>query len=147
VKTDALAKASAAAAAMDDFAESGRKLVKLGEMPAVDLTVDTNAASIGENLEADEDDDDNSAVTSTDVVMKSAEDDDDEDEIDPLEAFMTDVNQEVKKVNAQDRSRMGRNGRMPADGAAEGEEDDEAEVAPVPDELDTTEMQPEDILA
>lgn len=147
MKADALAKASAAAAAMDDFAESGRKLVKLGEMPAVDLTVDTSAASIGENLEADEDDDDNSAVTSTDVVMKPAEDVDDEDEIDPLDAFMTDVNQEVKKVNAEDRSRLGRNGRIPVDGAAEGEEDDEEEVAPVPDELDTADMQPEDILA
>lgn len=148
VKTDALAKASAAAAAMDDFAESGRKLVKLGEMPAVDLTVDTNAASIGENLEADEDEDDNTAVNSTDVIMKSAEDDDDEDDIDPLDAFMTDVNQEVKKVNAQDRSRMkGGGARMPVDGAAEGEEDDDDEVPPAPDELDTADMRPEDILA
>lgn len=145
MKTDALAKASAAAAAMDDFAESGRKLVTLGEMPAVDLTVDTNAASIGENLEADEDDEDNSGVNSTDVVMKSAEEDDEEDDVDPLEAFMTDVNQEVKKVNAQDRARIG--GKGAADDAAEGEEDDEEEVAPVPDELDTTDMRPEDILA
>jgi ATP-dependent RNA helicase DDX46/PRP5 len=130
---------------MDDFAESGRKLVKLGEMPAVDLTVDANATSIGENLEADEDDEDNSAVNSTDVDMKSAEDRDDEDDIDPLDAFMTDVNQEVKKVNAQDRAKIG--GKGQTDGAAEGEEDEEEEVAPAPDELDTTDMRPEDILA
>lgn len=147
MKSDALAKASAAAAAMDDFAESGRKLVKLGEMPAVDLTVDTGAASIGENLEVDdEDDEQNSGVNAPDVEMKSAEDDE-EDEIDPLDAFMTDVVQEVKKVNAEDRIKLKGNGsRMPIDGAQEGE-DDNNETAPANDEIDTTDMNPEDILA
>lgn len=151
MKPDALTKASAAAAAMDDFAESGRKLVKLGEMPAIDLTVDIGAASIGENLEVDEDDDEqNSGVNGPDVIMKSAEDDvvveEEEDEVDPLDAFMTDVVQEVKKVNAQDRAKMKGSSRMPIDGAQEGEEEEE-EVAPATDDLDTTEMRPEDILA
>lgn len=147
VKPDALTKASAAAAALDDFAETGRKLVKLGEMPAVDLTVDTGAASIGENLEVDEEDDEqNSGVNDPDVVMQSPEDDE-EDEVDPLDAFMTDVVQEVKKVNAQDRAKMKGSSRMPIDGVQEGEGEDEEEVAPTPDDLDATDMRPEDILA
>lgn len=147
MKTDALAKASAAAAAMDDFAESGRKLVKLGELPAVDLTVDIGE-SVGENLEGDEEDEDNSGVT-TDVVMKAADDDDD-DEIDPLDAFMTDVVQEVKKVNAEDRAKMKPNAssRMPIDGAQDdGADDDEDDDKPTADDLNTTDMRPEDILA
>lgn len=146
VKSDALSKASAAAAVMDDFAESGRKLVKLGEMPAIDLAVDVGAASIGENLEADDDEDEqNSGV---DVVMKDAEEEEEEEEVDPLDAFMTDVTQAVKKVNAEDRAKLKGTNRMPIDGAREegGDSDDDDSPA-APDDMDATNMRPEDILA
>ncbi len=122
---------------MDDFAETDRKLVKLGDMPAVDLAqVET---SVGENLEADDDDD----VLPSDAPMKDAEPEN-EDE-DPLDAFMTDVTKEVKKVNAQDRLKMG--GKAPPGDPNAEEDDDEVEVSNVIDELDTTNMKPEEILA
>ena len=122
----------------DDFAETDRKLVKLGDMPAVDLAqVDT---SVGENLEADDDDD----VLPPDIPVKDAGVEN-EDEVDPLDAFMTDVTKEVKKVNAQDRLRMG--GRATAGDPNGEEDDDEVEIPNVIDELDTANMKPEEILA
>lgn len=125
---------------MDDFAESGRKLVKLGDMPPVDLAL-TEGASVGENLEVDEDDE-----AQPDTVMKEP-DAEEEEEIDPLDAYMTGVGQEVKKVNAEDRKRInGGASRMPIDGNAE-EEGQEEVVEVAKDDLDTTDMRPEDILA
>jgi len=122
---------------MDDFAESGRKLVKLGDMPPVDLSVsDANIGSVGENLEADDDDDD-AAVR--DVTM--ADPDDDEDEVDPLDAFMTGVKAEVKKVNEEDKMRFG------ISVEADGPEDVEEDGIPQADEIDATNLRPEDILA
>ncbi|KAF8341285.1 P-loop containing nucleoside triphosphate hydrolase protein [Cantharellus anzutake] len=126
---------------MDDFAETDRKLIKLGDMPAVDLA-QVEGTSVGENLEADDDEDD---VFPPDVAMKDAQEEEEEDEVDPLDAYMTDVTKEVKKVNAQDRLKL--DGRaLPGDPDA-GEEADEVEVPNVVDELDTTNMKPEEILA
>lgn len=120
---------------MDDFTETGRKLVKLDDMPPVDMAqVD---GGVGENLEVDDDDD--AAAAMQDSVMKHAEE---EEEVDPLDAFMSGVNQEVKKVNAEDKKRVGGD-RMEVDGADEGEEEEEA----TPDELDAAGLRPEDILA
>jgi ATP-dependent RNA helicase DDX46/PRP5 len=135
-------KPTTAAAAMDDFAESGRKLVKLGDMPPVDLAL-TEGSSVGENLEGEEDEEEN---PTEDVIMK-APDEEEEEDVDPLDAFMTDVVQEVKKVNAQDRIRLkGSASRLPIDGAAEEDTEDIVQATAV-DDLDTTDMRPEDILA
>ncbi|KAG9051005.1 pre-mRNA processing RNA-helicase [Tulasnella sp. UAMH 9824] len=134
VKPDVLKNAKTAAA-MDDFTETGRKLVKLGDMPPIDMAqVD---GGVGENLEADDDDD--AAAAMQDSVMKDAEE---EEEVDPLDAFMSGVNAEVKKVNAEDRKRIGGD-RMEVDGGDDGEEEEEA----TPDELDAAGLRPEDILA
>lgn len=120
---------------MDDFTETGRKLVKLDDMPPVDMAqVDEG---VGENLEVDDDDD--AAAAMQDSVMKHVEE---EEEVDPLDAFMSGVNQEVKKVNAEDKKRVGGD-RMEVDGGDEGEEEEEA----TPDELDAAGLRPEDILA
>ncbi|KAG9011133.1 pre-mRNA processing RNA-helicase [Tulasnella sp. 427] len=134
LKPDVLKNAKTAAA-MDDFTESGRKLVKLDDMPPVDMAqVD---GGVGENLEADDDDD--AAAAMQDSVMKDADDD---EELDPLDAFMSGVNDEVKKVNAEDRKRVGGD-RMEVDGADDGDEEEQA----TPDELDAAGLRPEDILA
>ncbi|KAG8956650.1 pre-mRNA processing RNA-helicase [Tulasnella sp. 424] len=134
VKPDALKNAKTAAV-MDDFTETGRKLVKLDDMPPVDMAqVDEG---VGENLEVDDDDD--AAAAMQDSVMKNVEE---EEEVDPLDAFMSGVNQEVKKVNAEDKKRVGGD-RMEVDGGDEGEEEEEA----TPDELDAAGLRPEDILA
>lgn len=130
-----------AAASMDDFAESGRKLVMLGDMPPVDLAL-TEGTSVGENLEVDEDED-----VLQDVVMADGDAADEEEEVDPLDAFMTGVKQEVKKVNALDRVKLqGGSSRIPIDGVPD-EDTDEPVAAEVPDDMDTTNMRPEDILA
>ncbi|KAK7061611.1 P-loop containing nucleoside triphosphate hydrolase protein [Favolaschia claudopus] len=79
---------------------------------------------------------------------KQAMDVDEEDDVDPLDAFMSGVKDEVTKVNMEDmmkaggpagRSRIRLDERM----TEEGTEDIEIPV----DELDTTELNPEDILA
>lgn len=151
-RPDASKNKTTAAASMDDFAESSRKLVKLDDMPAIDLTVSTGTTTIGDNLEGgDEEEDDLGdgvapVVAEQDVVMKASEEMDEDDEIDPLDAFMTDVTQEVKKVNDQDRAKLKGTSRQPIDGVQEGEdEDDEEPVAN--DDVDTANMRPEDILA
>ncbi|KZO98003.1 P-loop containing nucleoside triphosphate hydrolase protein [Calocera viscosa TUFC12733] len=66
-----------------------------------------------------------------------------EDE-DPLEAFMSGVKEEVKKVNAEDRKKFGL--RMEDEQGEEEEENEEGGGA-VEDELDATDLKPEDILA
>lgn len=122
---------------MDDFTETGRKLIPLGEMPPVDMA-QVDEGAVGENLEADDDDD--AAAAMQDSAMKDA--DDEEEEVDPLDAFMSGVNEEVKKVNAEDRQKLGHDGME-----VDGDEGDEEEVAAAPDELDATNLRPEDILA
>ncbi|KAG8887018.1 pre-mRNA processing RNA-helicase [Tulasnella sp. 332] len=141
IKPDVLKKAKTAAAAMDDSVETGRKLIKLGDMPPVDMTQVDGEAAVGENLEADDDDDD-AAAAMQDVVMASNVQD--EEEEDPLDAFMTGVITEVKKVNAEDREKLGVDATMDIDGNDEAA-DDVPEA--VPDELDSTNLRPEDILA
>ncbi|QRV72849.1 DEAD/DEAH box helicase [Ceratobasidium sp. AG-Ba] len=141
--TKSLPKAGGAAASMDDFAESGRKLVKLGDMPAVDLAMDNTGAGIGENLEAEDDDEpEPMAVDTPKAVAQPVE----EEEEDPLDAFMSGVKEEVKKVNAEDRKRMVGNGRPLNMNGEDGDEEEVEENRDV-DELDATDLRPEDILA
>jgi ATP-dependent RNA helicase DDX46/PRP5 len=127
---------------MDDTTESSRKLVKLGDMPAVDLSMDVNANGIGENLEAEDDDEPEPMQIDP---AKPAQTVEVEEEEDPLDAFMSGVKEEVKKVNAEDRKRMAGNGEQLGI-IAEDAEDDMEETRDV-DELDATELRPEDILA
>ncbi|KAL4241435.1 Pre-mRNA-processing ATP-dependent RNA helicase PRP5 [Abortiporus biennis] len=126
------------AAAMDDSEETKRKLQKL-DLPEVDMTL--TETSVGD-LEVDDDDED-----TNDAKIGTAMDED-EDEIDPLDAYMSGVKEEVKKVNMEDMKKMQTNGngkgRMD-DRMADDAEDEYAEGAV--DELDATELNPEDILA
>lgn len=134
LKQDALKNAKAAAAAMDDFTESKRQLQKLSDMPAVDLSM-TDTKAVGD-LEADDDDDDDKM----DVDTKAAEDD---EEFDPLEAFMSSVNEQVNKVDAEDLKKMGdKRSALPP---PPDEEDGDDEVPE--DEIESTGLNPEDILA
>lgn len=145
VKSDAL-KAAKTAAEMDDSTESIRKLQTLGDMPAVDMTMAEDAPSVGENLEGDDDDED-AVKVELDAKGKAGDAMDEDDEDDPLDAFMTGVTKEVSKVNAEDRQKMSKNRqtRNILNGDEDGEDEDAYEI-PV-DELDTTELNPEDILA
>ena len=138
-----------AAAALDDSVETKRKLETLGEMPAVDMSMTDGEPHIGD-LEVDDDDDEANRI---DLALKAKPKDtmevDEYDEVDPLDAFMTAVKEEVKKVNAEDLQKMvGINGRLRErlDHTNEAGADD-AEEGVVEDELDATELNPEDILA
>ncbi|KZS97900.1 P-loop containing nucleoside triphosphate hydrolase protein [Sistotremastrum niveocremeum HHB9708] len=129
---------------MDDSTYTTRKLEKLGDMPAVDMTMDEAVISVGENLEVDEDDE---AANKQDREAKASLMDED-DEIDPLDAFMSSVKEEVKKVNAEDRVKTGETSkpglaqRVDADDDMGNEEEIQQD-----DDLDTTDLNPEDILA
>lgn len=135
---------------MDDATETKRKLEKLEDMPAVDLTMPSGVASVGENLEADDDDEEaNKLDEEKKARAKDAMDVDEEDEADPLDAFMSGVKVEVQKVDESDMKRMMDDSsyrrrledRMDEDGVPE------EEVQDAPDELDATDLNPEDILA
>ncbi|KAJ7086764.1 P-loop containing nucleoside triphosphate hydrolase protein [Mycena epipterygia] len=139
-----------AGASMDDSVETKRKLETLGDMPAIDMTMAEGEASVGD-LEVDDDDEEaNRMDQAAKTKAKEAMDVDEEDEVDPLDAFMSGVKEEVTKVNLEDmkkvvgapggRSRIRLDERMIEDGS-----EDVADV--VADELDTTELNPEDILA
>jgi ATP-dependent RNA helicase DDX46/PRP5 len=143
-------KNTKAVAAMDDAVETKRKLETLGDMPAVDMTMAEGEASVGD-LEVDDDDEEANRM---DQAMKNRAKDAmvvDDDDVDPLDAFMTGVKAEVKKVNLEDmkktfgapgsRSHIRLDEQMAEDGM-----EDLAELI-VPDELDTTDLNPEDILA
>lgn len=141
------APAKALAVALDDSVESKRKLETLGDMPAIDMSMGETEGGIG-NLEVDDDDEEANRM---DEVMKAKAKDAmqvDEDEVDPLDAFMSEVTAEVKKVNQADSIKMGqtqsrvRLDEQMADGTQEEEVNNLA-----PDELDTTDLNPEDILA
>jgi ATP-dependent RNA helicase DDX46/PRP5 len=137
---------------MDDSVETKRKLETLGDMPAIDMTMAEGEASVGD-LEVDDDDEEanrmDQAAKKKAKEAKAAMDVDEEDEVDPLDAFMSNVKEEVTKVNLEDmkkvvgapggRSRIRLDERMIEDGS------EDVEVAA--DELDTTELNPEDILA
>ncbi|KAF8803654.1 P-loop containing nucleoside triphosphate hydrolase protein [Phlegmacium glaucopus] len=138
-------------ASLDDAVESKRKLETLGDMPAVDMTMAEDEAGVGD-LEVD--DDDEEANRMDQAIKAKAKDTlhvDEDDEVDPLDAFMSDVKEEVKKVNLEDmkkiiganggRSRIRLDERMVENGMEELVED------MLPDELDATDLNPEDILA
>jgi ATP-dependent RNA helicase DDX46/PRP5 len=147
IKADAL-KAGKAAAAMDDSIETKRKLETLGDMPEIDMTMGSEEAVVGD-LEGDDDDEE---ATKLEEEMKSKTKDAmevvNEEELDPLDAFMTGVKEEVKKVNAEDMKRVGVSGRSRI-GLEETNAEDAVDREDVPpeDELDATDLNPEDILA
>ncbi len=136
---------------MDDAVETKRKLETLGDMPAVDMTMTEGEPSVGD-LEVDDDDEEANRI---DQALKSKSKDtmevDEDDDVDPLDAFMSGVKEEVKKVNLEDMQKIigstNGNSRIRLDErmAEEGAEDMVDTV--VPDELDATELNPEDILA
>jgi ATP-dependent RNA helicase DDX46/PRP5 len=76
-------------ASLDDSIESKRKLEKLGDMPAVDMSMTEDGVGVGD-LEVDDDDDDANRM---DQVIKGRTNDamdvDEDDEADPLDAFMS----------------------------------------------------------
>jgi ATP-dependent RNA helicase DDX46/PRP5 len=123
----------------------------LGDMPAVDMTMAEDEAGVGD-LEVDDDDEEANRM---DQAIKAKVKDtlhiDEDDEVDPLDAFMSDVKEEVKKVNLEDMKKIvGSNGgrssiRLDERMVENGMEDDVEDV--LPDELDATDLNPEDILA
>lgn len=130
---------------MDDSVETKRKLPTL-DLPAVDMTMTNGDASVGD-LEVDDDEDEDANKMDQDVVKNAM--DEDEDEVDPLDAFMSGVKEEVKKVNLEDLKRIKVNGgsRVRLDDRMAEEGADEFAEGPTIDEIDATELNPEDILA
>jgi ATP-dependent RNA helicase DDX46/PRP5 len=138
-------------AVLDDSVETKRKLETLGDMPAVDMTMTDTGTTVGD-LEVD--DDDEEADRMDQALKAKAKDSMDvveDEELDPLDAYMTGVKEEVRKVNIEDIKKMS-NGpgtrqksrldeRMVEDGVEDTAED------LVLDELDATDLNPEDILA
>jgi ATP-dependent RNA helicase DDX46/PRP5 len=154
LKPDFLKTAKAtAAAAMDDSVETKRKLETLGDMPAVDMTMAEGEASVGD-LEVDDDDEEANMMDQAakkQTKPADAMDVDDDDDVDPLDAFMSGVKDEVKKVNDEDLKKIGGGAgrshirldeRMAEDGT-----EDVVEGVGQADELDATDLNPEDILA
>lgn len=133
------------AASMDDSVETKRKLPTL-DLPAVDMTMTNGDVSVGD-LEVDDDEDEDANKMDQDVVKNAM--DEDEDEVDPLDAFMSGVKEEVKKVNLEDLKRIKVNGgsRVRLDDRMAEEGADEFAEGPTIDEIDATELNPEDILA
>jgi ATP-dependent RNA helicase DDX46/PRP5 len=143
LKPDLLKKQNAAkggkglVGVMDDDTESTRKLVTLGDMPEVDMTMEEGGEVVGDNLEAGDDDDDL-------LEKKDNKMDMDDEEEDPLDAFMSTVTEKVRMVNGTERNASSRLGARVDDN----DEDTQMENdAPVVDEIDATNLNPEDILA
>jgi ATP-dependent RNA helicase DDX46/PRP5 len=111
---------------------------KFGDLPEVDMTM-RDSQAIG-NLEADDDDEDAEDLQESMDV--------DEAELDPLDAFMTGVKEEVKKVNQEDMKKhhSSTNGRARLDDSAN-DDADEVSGAPVENELDATNLNAEEIMA
>ncbi|KAF7355207.1 P-loop containing nucleoside triphosphate hydrolase protein [Mycena sanguinolenta] len=139
-----------ARASMDDSVETKRKLETLDDMPDVDMTMTEGEAAVGD-LEVDDDDEEANRMDA-DFKKKAKEAkeamDVDEEDVDPLDAFMSEVKEEVKKVNLEDMMKAGGPAgrsriRLDERGAEDGDEDIEIPA----DELDATELNPEDILA
>ncbi|KAJ4472349.1 P-loop containing nucleoside triphosphate hydrolase protein [Lentinula aciculospora] len=136
---------------MDDSVETKRKLEKLEDMPAVDMTMGGEGEPSVGDLEVDDDDEEANRM---DLAIKKAAaassvtEVDEEDEADPLDAFMSGVKEEVKKVNLEDMKKaVSSNGRLSRRLDQGDDEDDEGAEGPGLDEIDTTELNPEDILA
>lgn len=128
-------------AVLDDSVETKRKLQTL-DLPEVDMTMSDGQPNIG-SLEGDDEDDEAGvapAAKAADIM------DEEEDEVDPLDAFMSGVKEEVKKVDLQDIKKMKTNGSI---GVRLDERGDDADATegPAVDELDATDLNPEDILA
>ncbi|KAF9534173.1 P-loop containing nucleoside triphosphate hydrolase protein [Crepidotus variabilis] len=150
VKPEFASASKGIVASLDDSVESKRKLEKLEDLPAIDMTMSEDVAEVGD-LEVDDDDEEaNRMDQALKAKVKDAMDVDEDDDLDPLDAFMSGVKEEVKKVNLEDmqkiigpnnKSRIRLDERMTED-AVEEEGD-----APVVDELDATDLNPEDILA
>ena len=143
VKMDVLKASKLSAPVMDDSEETKRKLETL-DLPDVHMSMTDGQENVG-NLEGDDDDDEPNAK---DKAKPADAMDEDEDEIDPLDAFMTGVKEEVKKVNLEDMKKMKANGggRMRLDSSALDDGIDDVD-GPEVDELDATDLNPEDILA
>ena len=153
-----LLKGNKVVSSMDDSVETKRHLEVLEDMPAIDMTMADGEAGIGD-LEVDDDDEDANRIDAESKAKAKAKaqakaqnsmDVDQYDEVDPLDAFMADVKDEVKKVNAEDLKKMVGSGRLPDRGDDRmneaGADDDDGEVE-AEDELDATDLNPEDILA
>jgi ATP-dependent RNA helicase DDX46/PRP5 len=137
---------------MDDSVETKRKLEVLSDMPAIDMTMEEGDTKIGD-LENDDEDDEEANRIQEAAARKKAQQDtmliDEDDEVDPLDAFMSGVKEEVKKVNEDDMKKTVGPGRLRErldDKVNEAGPDDDGE-GHGEDELDTTELNPEDILA
>ena len=149
LKPDLLKGANTKSAMMDDSTETKRKLEKLGDMPDIDMSMPTDE-SVGENLEVDDDDDEANKLDEENKARAKDNMDLDDDEIDPLDAFMNEVKQEVKKVNEMDVKKMMEDPnyrRRLEDRMNDDDDGPEEEVKVVTDELDATDLNPEDILA
>jgi len=135
-------------ASMDDSVETKRKLEKLEDMPAVDMTMNEGEPIVGD-LEVDDDDEEANRMDQA-LRKKKAEqamEVEVDDDLDPLDAFMSGVKEEVKKVNMEDMKKMDNaNGRLNKR-LDEGIEDEDVAEEALPDELDATDLNPEDILA
>ncbi len=153
-----LLKGNKVVSSLDDSVETKRHLEMLGDMPAVDMTMADGEAGIGD-LEVDDDDEDANRIDAESKAKAKAKaqakaqnsmDVDQYDDVDPLDAFMDGVKDEVKKVNAEDLKKMVGSGRLPDRGDDRmneaGADDDDGEVE-AEDELDATDLNPEDILA
>jgi ATP-dependent RNA helicase DDX46/PRP5 len=141
-----LRKQDDSVAAMDDDVQTTRKLERLEDMPAIDMTMpDEDEPTMGENLEVDEDD---TEANKMDVDRANNTKTDEEDE-DPLDAFMSGVSEAVKKVNADDQLRFGLDSNSRTNTSKRIDDDDpgDDDESNNPDDIDNTELNPEDILA
>lgn len=121
---------------MDDDIVTERKLEKLGDLPAIDMTMNESDAPMGD-LEADDEPEDDQQKMQVDV-----------EEEDPLDAFMSGVKEQVKKVNFHDVHKLVESNPTRSSIRLDDpnvEEDDNRQAAV--DELDATDLNPEDILA
>ncbi|KAH9998418.1 P-loop containing nucleoside triphosphate hydrolase protein [Russula vinacea] len=131
-----LLKGNKIVSSLDDSVETKRHLEVLGELPAVDMTMADGEAGIGD-LEVDDDDEDANRIDAeskakAQAKAQNAMDVEEDDDVDPLDAFMDGVKDEVKKVNAEDLKKMVGSGRLPERGDDRmneaGADDDDGEL-------------------
>jgi len=135
-------------ASMDDSEETKRKLEVLEDMPAIDMTMKDDA-TVGD-LEVDDDDEEANRMDQALKAKAKNTMEVDEEEVDPLDVFMSEVKEEVKKVNLEDMKKMvgidSAQLRVRLDERV-GEDGIEEETEVPIDEIDATDLNPEDILA
>jgi len=133
---------------MDDSEETKRKLEVLEDMPAIDMTMKDDA-TVGD-LEVDDDDEEANRMDQALKAKAKNTMEVDEEEVDPLDVFMSEVKEEVKKVNLEDMKKMvgidSAQLRVRLDERV-GEDGIEEETEVPIDEIDATDLNPEDILA